>query len=62
MKSAVAGISGLCPDDMCMGSVFYEPDDKPGMRGECDTCGAQFRLMGGQSIQTRPPKPLDNRR
>ena len=52
----------MCPDETCLGTVFYEPDDKPGMTGECDTCGAEFRLTGGQSIQTRPPKPLDKRR
>ena len=56
-------IRAQCPEKGCQGTVTYEPvPNLSGMTGECDTCRAQFRLAGGQTIMIRPPKPLNNGR
>ena len=56
-------IHGRCPQKDCPGTIAYESvPNLPGMTGQCDTCGAQYRLTQGQTIMTSPPTPLDKQR
>ena len=46
-----------CAAPGCPGTVVFIPlRTSVGAAGECDVCGATFRLVGGEVTMTQPPK------
>ena len=52
-----AEIRGECSVPGCAGTVVFVPlGTSVGAAGECDECGASFRLVGGEATLILPPK------
>jgi hypothetical protein len=55
-ETVVAQIQSPCPLPNCSGKVLFTPvATREGAFGECDQCGAMFRLKEGLTEMVRPP-------